>query len=245
MSAFENSWEYQEVLDAAALLQLRRSNLLARLEKPPWPDWVRVVGQGPTLNEQMMRESHEWKHVLSVRQVTTAKDLRVSLPNNRRTLAAGLKMTSLFDWSATTPAARALLAGEPSGVYFFTRAPMQVKILNLREVLLQGPASLHQPCVVAVAEPAAFEAAMRYWHALLKHARPAWVGEGEEGFSARQQHILEMMRQDLTDQAIADVLGVSLRTVRYEVAAVLAGLGVRSRFAAGVALGTAVSEPTG
>ena len=87
---------------------------------------------------------------------------------------------------------------------------------------------------------------MRYWHAVLKQAKPAWSGDADaHGFSTRQQRILEMMRQDLTDQAIADVLGISLRTVRYEVAAVMERLGVRSRFSAGVAIGTSGIGPTG
>lgn len=231
---------YQEVLDAAALLQLRRSDVLAQLAAGDRPDHVRVVGHGPRLNEQMMRESRQWKHLLSVRQVTTVEDLRTSLPNNRATLASGLKMTSLFDWAATTPAARSLLAQETPGVYYFTRAPLQLKVLNLREVLLQGPESDGQQSVIAVADPTVLAAAMRYWHAVLKNAVPTWSeDDSADGFSPRQRRILEMMRQDLTDQRIADVLGVSLRTVRYEVAAVMTTLGVRSRFSAGVCLGAA------
>lgn len=235
-----NSWSYQEVLDAAAALQLRRAGVVAALEEGACPDGVRVLGRGPTLNQTMMAEAHGWRHLLSVRQQTTAADLRASLPNNRRTMARGLKMTSLFDWAATTPAARALLAQEASGVYFLTRAPMQLKVVDLREVLVEGPASWSEPSVVGIADPVVLDAAMRYWRAVQKSAVPAWAEhEDADGFSPRQRRVLELMRQDLTDQAVADVLGVSLRTVRYEVAAIMTKLGVQSRFSAGVCLGAA------
>lgn len=232
-----NSWGYQEVLEAAAALQLRRAGVVAALEAGECPDGVRVVGRGPTLNDTMMAESRRWRHLLSVRQITTAADLRVSLPNNRRRLASGLRMTSLFDWSATTAAARAMLSQEASGVYFFTRAPMQLKVVDLREVFVQGPVSWGEPAVVAVTDPAVLDAAMRYWHLVQRDAAPAWTEDGADGFTPRQRRVLELMRQDLTDQGVADVLGISLRTVRYEVAAILATLGVQSRFSAGLSLG--------
>lgn len=235
---------YQQVLDAAAVLQLHRSRLVADMEEGRRLDGVRVVAEGPSLNEQMMRESRRWTHLLSVRHLTTAPDLRTSLPNNRRTLESGLKMTSLFDWNATTPAARALLAGEAPGVYYFTRAPLQLKVVDLREVLLQGPPSQGRPCVIAVSEPVMLNHAMRYWHAVFTDAVPAWHDEEDQagGFTGRQRRILELLRQDLTDQAVASVLGVSVRTVRYEVADIMARLGVRSRFSAGVRLGSVADE---
>lgn len=238
-----NAPMYQAVLDAAAELQIRRTRIVASMTDGHLPKGVRVVGAGPRLNELMMAEAAGWTQLLSVRHVTTAPNLRVSLPNNRRVMDAGLKMTSLFDWHATTPAARALLAVERPGVYYFTRAPLQVKIVDLREVLMEGPPSEGRQSVLAVRDPRLLDRAMHYWHLLVERAVPAWEHpEERKSFTVRQHQILALLEQDLTDEAIAGVLGISVRTVRYEVASVMAQLGVRSRFSAGVRLGATV-EP--
>jgi DNA-binding NarL/FixJ family response regulator len=42
------------------------------------------------------------------------------------------------------------------------------------------------------------------------------------------------MSRDLPDERIAEKLGISVRTVRYDISAIMAALGVRSRFAAGL-----------
>lgn len=82
-------------------------------------------------------------------------------------------------------------------------------------------------------------AAMTYWKAVLATAEPAWTSPDRTvgQFTSRQRRILELLSHDMTDQSIADTLGVSLRTVRYDVAGILETLGVTSRFAAGLHLG--------
>jgi DNA-binding NarL/FixJ family response regulator len=55
----------------------------------------------------------------------------------------------------------------------------------------------------------------------------AVVGDGD-------RQLVEMLAAGAKDEQIARALGVSLRTVRRRVAALLADLGVRSRFQAGV-----------
>jgi DNA-binding CsgD family transcriptional regulator len=52
--------------------------------------------------------------------------------------------------------------------------------------------------------------------------------------SQRYQVVLRLLAEGLTDDAVANRIGVSVRTVRNDVASVMAGLDARSRFQAGV-----------
>jgi DNA-binding NarL/FixJ family response regulator len=52
--------------------------------------------------------------------------------------------------------------------------------------------------------------------------------------TARQRVIAKQLEDCCTDEEIAEQLGVSVRTVRYEVARLLEVLNVTTRFAAGV-----------
>jgi DNA-binding NarL/FixJ family response regulator len=52
----------------------------------------------------------------------------------------------------------------------------------------------------------------------------------------RQRQVVALMADGLGDDAIATAIGVSTRTVRSDIAALLDLLGVRTRFAAGVRL---------
>lgn len=239
--------ERQAVLDAAAALQIGRRTFAELLDSGEGDPRVRIVAKHPGLNDQMFRVSKEWKHVLSIRQVSTGPDLRFSLPNNRWLLANGLRMTSLLDWNGTTSAARALLNREAAGVYYYVWAPTQVKIIDRSEVLLHGPDRDGFHTVMGVRAPAVLEAAMAYWKAVLATATPAWSSQDGaiNQFTSRQCRIIQLLSQDLADQSVADLLGISLRTVRYDVAAVLDGLGVRSRFAAGLRLGEVVGVEDG
>lgn len=200
---------------------------------------VRILARGPALNDQMMEQSRAWRHLLSVRDATTAPNLRASLPNNRTCVAEGLQMTSLFDWNGTTSAARTLLRREQPGIYYFSWAPTNVKVIDMAEVILQGPDDNGHPTVIAVRTPEIVRAALNYWKVVLALAEPAWGGTESVGptFTPRQRRILSLLGSDMGDQAIADLLGVSLRTVRSDIARILDSLGVSSRFAAGLQLG--------
>lgn len=57
-----------------------------------------------------------------------------------------------------------------------------------------------------------------------------WTAAAPAPTSADTDGLLELMRQGLKDEAIARVLGVSLRTVRRRIAAMMEGYGVETRF---------------
>jgi DNA-binding CsgD family transcriptional regulator len=171
--------------------------------------------------------------------------LQVSVPNNRALLARGLRMTSVFDYDGLGPDARLLLSGEPCGSYLFGAAPVQMKILDGRRVVLQGPFLEGEQTLMALSSPECMAAARRYWEAVLASAFPAVeAGQGLDHLTERQRRILALLAADAKDEAIAAALGVSVRTVRADVAAVMSLLGVRSRFAAGLRVRRQVSVET-
>ena len=60
-------------------------------------------------------------------------------------------------------------------------------------------------------------------------ARRDDADEGGEALSAREREVLQLMAQGLPNKVIAARLGISLHTVKFHVAAILAALGVGSR----------------
>lgn len=232
---------WQAVLDAAAVFQLRRAELLAA--DPLERDDVRVF-RDPGLNESLMQDSRRYRSLLSIRTSATAQELRATLPNNRAVVAAGLSMISLFDWDGATPAARALLTAEGDASYRFTHAPVQTKIIDGAEVLVQGPYLDSGRTVLAVRNPRLLQAAMQYWKAVLKTSWPAADGSGPltqdsmpaSELTERQLYVAALLGEGMTDQWIADALGVSIRTVRSEIKQLLDLAGARTRFEAGAKL---------
>lgn len=180
------------------------------------------------------------RELLSVGLNASAASL---LSNHRANVALrerGLRMISLFDYDSARPDARQVLATLRGTSYHFCRATVQMKILDRRRVLLEGPLIAGERSLIAVNDPQVVGAALRYWQvvrptAVRAAAMPA--GELTISLSSRQLEIAGLMCADLADEAIGRLLGVSVRTVRGEIAAIMRALGVRSRFAAGVELG--------
>ncbi len=231
--------EKQVILDAAAVLQVRRSEVVAALARGPVPGTdILTSGTPAEMNRQMMAQAAEWRELHSVRSRATVPGLQRSLPNNRRLLENGLRMESIFDAGAPGLGALLLLANEPVGTYLLSFAPINMKIVDRSYVMLQGPDLPDGgETVMAVRTSACLNAAWRYWEVVRRHALPAgeWV-DSLTDLTPRQRQVVALMATGITDDAIAAALGVSVRTVRTDVAALLDVLGVRTRFAAGVRL---------
>ena len=227
----------QAVLDAAAVLQVRRSETAALVAQRELPDAEIVVRGYERVNPWLLEAASGWRELLSVRPAGTTAQLRGSLPNNRALVKRGLRMVSIFDVDGLEPEARVLLANEPAGTYLLSVAPVQMKIVDRRFVLLQGPEIDGEPSVMAVSSGRCMDAAWRYWEAAIKTSFPAGDRMNTLGdLTPRQRQVVALMSAGLGDEAIADSLGVSVRTVRSEVAVLLDALGVRTRFAAGIRL---------
>lgn len=227
----------QTVLDAAAVLQLRRSEVAAQLAGGDLPG-AQVVARGlPGVASYMFEAAPTWRELHSVRPAITATQLRVSIPGNRTVTAAGLKMVSVFDADAVDLEARMVLANEQPGTYFLSVAPVQMKIVDRSYVLLQGPFIDGASTLMAASSPACLDAAWRYWETITACAFPVEDGVSLLGdLTRRQRQVVALMASGAADEAIAEALQVSLRTVRADVAALLQALGVRTRFAAGIRL---------
>jgi DNA-binding NarL/FixJ family response regulator len=89
------------------------------------------------------------------------------------------------------------------------------------------------PAVTAVRrEDFAAEVVCEVYELGSRRRTPVAVGE----LTSRQVAIGRMMSTGAKDAAIARDLGLSLRTVRSEISALIAGLGAKSRFQAGCLL---------
>lgn len=225
----------EAVLDAALeLLELRR-RALQRMSKGEAPCGAQVVASGGGLNSWLMRDSRTWQRVLSTRPTTPSWELRRSMPNNRIVLARGLRMTSVFDVEGTEDGARRLLVAEAESqpdTYFFGCVPLRMRLVNDTRVYIGG----EPDSILSLTHPAAVAAAMKYWRAVMDTAVPCGVSRPAAAFlTGRQQLIVESLIDGRTDEEVARALGRSVRTVRADVAAAMAALGVSSRAALGFA----------
>jgi DNA-binding CsgD family transcriptional regulator len=225
----------QATADAAAVLQLQRRELAARVAREPVPGVELRTGGLVRINRWMSEASRTWTELLSIRPSATSTHMRVSLPQNRRLLRDGLKMVSLLDNDGVRPDARVLISNEPVGDYRFGVGPVQVKIIDHRVLLLDGPVIDDEESIMAVTSGPCLEAAWRYWELALESSFPARGSvPSPADLTPRQHQVVALLANDLNDETIAEALGVSVRTIRSDVAAILKALGVRSRFAAGM-----------
>ncbi len=230
------------VLDAVVGLQgylLEATTALARGHRDPA---VRVLTRtDPTA--WTLEASQSWRHLLSTRAAGTVTGLARSLPNNRSLCAGGLRMVSVFDVDSLTDEARDLLAHEEVGTYVGAYAPLQMKIVDDREVLLLGALPGAPRTLLGLSSDRAMGAAWSYWNAVVARAFPLALPTSSD-LVPRTRLVLELLRAGLTDEQVAQRLGVSVRTVRVEVRSAMDHFGVRSRFAAGYAYARADRPPS-
>jgi DNA-binding CsgD family transcriptional regulator len=224
-------------MDAVARLQVERSRVVSALERGQRVA-ARFLGRGAQrMNVAMAQAARSWRHVESIRISGSVEQLSVSLPNNAHLIAAGLRMTSVWHQSGLDPDARLMLAGEDPSVYFFGYAPLQMKIVDERSVLLEGPLVRGERTVIDVEDRACLTAARRYWDVVMSRVHPC---EAETAalvdLTVRQRRVIALMLTSSSDDEISRKLGMSVRTVRTEIAMVLSMLDAPNRFAAGVRL---------
>lgn len=225
------------VLDAGMALWAARSTLCQSLVDGTARD-CHIGAVGEEVNPWLLEESARWRHLLSVRPTATAAQLRLSLPNNREMVRRGLEMVSVFDYERLDEECRQLIVDEPVGDYLFAVAEIQMKVIDHQHVLLEGPTVDGDYSVMVASSPRVLELALRYWNAVLSSAFECGQERaGDPRLSDRQRQIVALMQTGMTDDAMARHLEVSVRTVRSDVAQILAALEVRSRFSAGFRLG--------
>ncbi|MFI9489373.1 sigma factor-like helix-turn-helix DNA-binding protein [Promicromonospora sp. NPDC052451] len=239
----------QRVFEAMARLQVERYRVASALEHNRRVSG-RIIGRGPVgINRALADAAKSWRSVESVRHTGTVGQLMTSLPNNAFLIERGLRMVSLWSYSGLEPEARLVLSGEDPSVYFFVFAPMQMKIIDGTSVLLDGPSLRGDLTVMEVTDAACLAAARGYWDAVSATRYPC---DAETAalveLSPRQRRIVTLMLTSSSDEEIARKLGVSVRTVRADIAAVLSLLDAPTRFVAGLRLrerlGVPAPQPT-
>lgn len=225
------------VLDQLARLQAERSRVSRAMERGQRVA-ARVVGRGTiAINQNMALEAPSWRTLESIRSSGTIGQLAVSLPNNTVAMENGLRMTSIWHFDGLDPEVRLVLSAEDPEAYFFGYAPVPIKIIDDAEVFLDGPTIRGEPTVIAVRDAACLDAARGYWEAVRSTIYPcAAEAPAVDGLSERQRRVVTLMLTCSSDEEIARRVGVSVRTVRTEVAAVLDLLDAPTRFVAGVRL---------
>lgn len=162
-------------------------------------------------------------------------------------LARGVEYRGIYDKEALEAApgtidaiARYVTAGEQAR--FLTALPL--KMATIDRELGYVPLTVSQPDIAQfmVIRPCSLLDALLYiFDTLWANATPITFGPGRPGeddhgaeIAAHDGRLLSLLATGMTDQAIARHLGLSYRTARRRVAALMAALGAESRFQAGV-----------
>lgn len=232
-----------DVARPAAALERRRAALAGEWARTSGDDRGRIVAVGQeNFHRWLFTPLRGWRQLDSTRHggPRPTPDLPSSLAHNRRSVQRGLRMTSVFAAEGLPPGLVDLLAEQDLG-YRVAHAPLDMKIVDGSQVLLEGPTIDGERSIMLAEDRVSLALAHTYWSVLLRDSRPAddLVGLREvlRGATSRQHAVLGLLARDATDRQVAEVLGVSLRTVGTEVAAIKRLLGVSTRFAAGLELG--------
>lgn len=162
-------------------------------------------------------------------------------------LARGVEYRGIYDKAALEAApgtidavARYVAAGEQAR--FLTALPL--KLATIDREFGYVPLTVSQPDIAQfmVVRPCSLLDALLYiFDTLWASATPIASGPGRPGqhdhdgdFAAHDGRLLNLLATGMTDQAIARHLGLSYRTARRRVAALMDALGAESRFQAGV-----------
>ncbi|MET8471743.1 helix-turn-helix transcriptional regulator [Streptomyces sp. NPDC006422] len=249
-SVFDDSVRFSgpgrlRVTEAMTRLEAERLRVARALERGQ-PVAARVLGRGgQEINRNLARELPSWRTLDSVKPSGSVERLAVSLPNNAFAMDAGLRMVSVWHRDALSPDVRLVLSGEDPQVYFFGYGPLEMKIVDGVEVLLEGPTVRNRSTVIAVRDAACMAAARRYWDAVRATAYPCAAEEPPaDGLTERQRRVVALLLICSSDEQIARRLELSVRTVRTEVAAILDLLDAPTRFVAGFRLRERLSRIT-
>jgi DNA-binding CsgD family transcriptional regulator len=227
----------QRVLDAALPLQMVRNRLCADWERglPADVDVELLPSRGDA-------QERVWELCLGSRQLVAVShpDLngvdvyRQAHRVNEAMVAAGVRMTSLFDIPAGPTPVTELILRSPEMPYYLGYGPMKLKVFNQRTVLVEGPYVDGSRSLMLISRTDAVAAAMHYVEAVKSCAVAVRdLVADHVDLTQRQHTIARLLLEVSTDQAIARILDVSVRTVRSDIAAFTQALGAPNRFAAG------------
>lgn len=229
----------QRVRDAALPVEMLRANILPGVADGRMPD--AVVAQFPVGSAEMIAwvvdRCRKVDELLSVSHAHgKIERYRPSFAANRELVERGVRMLSLFDVAALSDSVAELIIDSPGMPYYFAYGPIPIKVFDRKSVMLEGPVVAGTQSVMVVSRPDVTAAALRYVKTVKEFAVPAqtFATGSVKGLTQRQHAIAKLLSDNLTDEAIAELLGVSVRTVRHDVARLLESLGASTRFSAGL-----------
>ena len=228
----------QVVLDASLRLQVVRARSCDEWFAGHGTAEVEVFGDDSDalrdwLQDQC-RRSEELVAVTSTR-CQTLQGFRQSHAFNQKLIDGGQRMTSYFDISGGADQVTDFIIGAEDMPYHLADGALQVKLLDRERVIVEGPVVDGRRSLMVLRCLEAVNATGQYLRAVRETAvRASEFRERIGELTARQRVVAKQLEEGCTDEEIAEQLGVSVRTVRYEVARLLEVLDVTTRFAAGV-----------
>jgi DNA-binding CsgD family transcriptional regulator len=227
----------QRVHDASLHLQMLRARHCHEIEAGRRSTGAQVVPGGlPVMREHLTMLFDNTHELLAVTAYPgDVQTFRRTHEANRVLVERGMVMLSLFNSFGLEDAVRDLIVQAESMPYFLACGPLQMKVLDRRCVVVEGPVVDGDRSLLLLNSPEAVAAGMRYIRAVRATSVPA-AGFGhrtDASMTPRQEAIAEMLSAGLNDDMIAESLGVSVRTVRADVAGLMSSLGTPTRFSAG------------
>jgi DNA-binding CsgD family transcriptional regulator len=236
-----HSTSRQVVLDASLRLQVVRARSCDEWLAGFGTAEVEVFGDDADALRDWLQDqcgrSEELVAVTSTR-CQTLQGFRQSDAFNRVLVERGVRMTSYFDTSGGPEQVTDFIIAAEDMPYHLADGALQVKLLDRERVVVEGPVVDGRRSLMVLRCPEAVNATGQYLRAVRETAvRASEFRERMVGLTARQRVIAEQLEDGCTDEDIAEQLGLSVRTVRYEVARLLDVFDVATRFAAGVRYG--------
>ena len=235
----------QQEQDAALPLQLARARHLDQLRRTGTSAQCELVTGGFRSMIPFLRQrSLGAQELLAVSAQAHSPDaFGIGHEYNAYVVSRGLRMLSLYHVFGIDPGVRDTIIGAEGLPYHFAYGTVQMKVFDRRCVVVEGPEVNGDRSLMLMYDREAVAAALRYVATVRRTAiRAATLREDPEQITHRQRDVAELLASGLRDDEVAVRLGVSLRTVRAEIAALMTALGAPTRFAAGVRY--AYGEPT-
>ncbi|WP_175411370.1 LuxR C-terminal-related transcriptional regulator [Streptomyces sp. TRM64462] len=170
----------------------------------------------------------------------TPENMAASRPLNLRLLNRGVRMRTVYLDSIRrdqpTVAHAEWLVAHGAGVRTTPTLPNRLILIDRRIALIATDSRNTGAGAVVVENPGTIALIHALFETVWQSAQPlgSRPEREPEKLTSHQAEVLRLMAQGLTDEAIAHHLGVSARTVRRTMSALLTTLNARSRFQAGV-----------
>ena len=154
---------------------------------------------------------------------------------NREIVARDARMLSLFNGFGLEQSVRDVIVQADEMPYYLGYGHLQMKVLDRRCVVVEGPVLDGERSLMLLYAPSAVAAGLQYIRAVRATSVRASLAREpvRVTLSPRQAAEAGMLSAGFHDEAIAECLGVSVRTVRADIADLMHQLGSTTRFSAG------------